>query len=1080
MVDLADKEEAEAVFSALKSQSRGMVLSDLHSATGINKTRIRSVLRSLMAREQVQMNGGRYVIPPTGKPPQPRVREAHPSVIPKGFDAIRAVIRLHAEAVQARGEGQLELRQGDPRLEHGLNHPLSAMNSARVEVPRNALYRHGKGIDKRSFLCGPLYLGQRSARDSSLVWKPVFLAPVSIVRRQETIGLELESDIQVNQSWLDSVCGRAAQSERDDLLVRLGFLTEKESGSLEARAVRNIFEGWTALERHCPELEWVETRSQSAQPQFADLASREKPGLYGYTLLLPDIKLPFEQGLLDDLRKISEASDNEIEASALAHVFESLLEPTEIDARPKFVEPKKPLILNGLNEQQVEAVEDALVQPLTVIQGPPGTGKSTVVRAAMKSLALAGQTAIFASRNHRAINEIAPAINRGLDEAPLVADLRKDQFEGEWWSLLLDALSRGKRAHVEDLAEKLAALGRLREELEALGEECAQALILGSQYAELSAELAELKKELAKSFYPNTPTEVDVSPSRIDAILEAIDAPMWKPQVWIARALLLKYRWSLRRAIPVGSRLNRDASILQLRTIRSEHRVAKAEEALRHTRNLNEINIQTFDAELKVAEREQEALAAFAMACATSVDIPNASLSRIRAESQNSSRQAKARLAEICSRHLRDLLPALPLWSTSTLSVGKRVPLVAGAFDLAIIDEAAQCDPSSIIPVLYRARRALIVGDPKQLPPVQTIAARKEEHLREILGLAHSNFSIFGASGRSAYDLAFESLQLQGRPRILLKEHFRCHPLIANLVNRHFYGNELLIRTSVSRSDSGSQGLKWTHVAGGSSQTSGSLHHPPLTEAVLKELKSLYARNYDGSVGVVTPFKAQAKRIQDAAEREISRRWLDGCEFIASTADGFQGGEKDLIIMALVGGGDTSPRTPRFYKRDENRFNVAISRAKNFLHVFGDKGWASECDVSVVRALYQACDYTEEEDSQPLRSDLIGPVWEPLLAQELRKADIEFKQQYKACGFYLDFAIFPASAGESGAGKMVNIEVDGETYHRDSHGKLRAKDVRRDTILKSAGWRVQRFWVYELRDDLPAVMEKIKELVELR
>jgi very-short-patch-repair endonuclease len=89
----------------------------------------------------------------------------------------------------------------------------------------------------------------------------------------------------------------------------------------------------------------------------------------------------------------------------------------------------------------------------------------------------------------------------------------------------------------------------------------------------------------------------------------------------------------------------------------------------------------------------------------------------------------------------------------------------------------------------------------------------------------------------------------------------------------------------------------------------------------------------------------------------------------------------------------------------------------------------------------------------------------------MAREGIEYSQQYPTCGYYLDFATFPD-------GKKLNIEVDGEKYHRDRYGNLRAEDIRRDLILKADGWFVQRFWVYELREDMKKCIRKIKSLME--
>ena len=49
-------------------------------------------------------------------------------------------------------------------------------------------------------------------------------------------------------------------------------------------------------------------------------------------------------------------------------------------------------------------------------------------------------------------------------------------------------------------------------------------------------------------------------------------------------------------------------------------------------------------------------------------------------------------------------------------------------FDVAIIDEASQCDIASCFPILFRAKRAVIVGDDKQLPHLSFLGGEKQKN----------------------------------------------------------------------------------------------------------------------------------------------------------------------------------------------------------------------------------------------------------------------------------------------------------------------------------------------------------------
>jgi very-short-patch-repair endonuclease len=77
--------------------------------------------------------------------------------------------------------------------------------------------------------------------------------------------------------------------------------------------------------------------------------------------------------------------------------------------------------------------------------------------------------------------------------------------------------------------------------------------------------------------------------------------------------------------------------------------------------------------------------------------------------------------------------------------------------------------------------------------------------------------------------------------------------------------------------------------------------------------------------------------------------------------------------------------------------------------------------------------------------------------------------QYPIAGRFLDLAILHP--------KKVDVEVDGETVHRTAGGGRKDDDYWRDLQLQSLGWRVCRFWVYELREDLAHCTQKVSSIL---
>ena len=114
-------------------------------------------------------------------------------------------------------------------------------------------------------------------------------------------------------------------------------------------------------------------------------------------------------------------------------------------------------------------------------------------------------------------------------------------------------------------------------------------------------------------------------------------------------------------------------------------------------------------------------------------------------------------------------------------------------FDYLIIDEASQTDLLSSVLSLYCARNAIIVGDSKQLPQIENkFLEDKNDILKKLYNIS-SEYDYFGNNILSSMGKVFPDA-----PKVMLKEHYRCHPLIINFCNQKFYDNELIILTKSS------------------------------------------------------------------------------------------------------------------------------------------------------------------------------------------------------------------------------------------------------------------------------------------
>ena len=212
-------------------------------------------------------------------------------------------------------------------------------------------------------------------------------------------------------------------------------------------------------------------------------------------------------------------------------------------------------------------------------------------------------------------------------------------------------------------------------------------------------------------------------------------------------------------------------------------------------------------------------------------------------------------------------------------------------------------------------------------------------------------------------------------------------------------------------------------------------------------------------------------QLRDAGDPiEIAARYnLQGADEltfldITATSD-----ERDLILFSLCGGPELPDGSRIFLRENPNLFNVAVSRARAVLHVVGNRDWALDCGVSFIEKLARRT-LPKTADELGARRELYQSPWEKVLADALRPAGITVVPQYPIAGRFLDLGILSP--------RKIDVEVDGESFHRTAGGGRKDDDYWRDLQLQSLGWQVCRFWVYELREDLPRCVRRVARLLE--
>lgn len=199
---------------------------------------------------------------------------------------------------------------------------------------------------------------------------------------------------------------------------------------------------------------------------------------------------------------------------------------------------------------------------------------------------------------------------------------------------------------------------------------------------------------------------------------------------------------------------------------------------------------------------------------------------------------------------------------------------------------------------------------------------------------------------------------------------------------------------------------------------------------------------------------------------------LNRNDFLVDTVHGFQGDERDVMIFSPVVSTDTPQGTLSFLKKEGNVFNVAVTRARADLIVVGDKQAARNSGVSHLASFawyVERLSAPKTPATYPIiaKPELVSG-WEKYFYSEFQERDIPLIPQYGVEKYILDFALFDHDC-------KLNIEIDGEYYHRDWNGDLLQRDQLRNMRLRELGWDVMRFWVYEVRDELELCIQRVQQ-----
>ena len=531
----------------------------------------------------------------------------------------------------------------------------------------------------------------------------------------------------------------------------------------------------------------------------------------------------------------------------------------------------------GCNASQKKAVENALTNQVSIIQGPPGTGKTQTILNIIANLLLANKSVLVVSNNNSAVENVA------------------EKMEKEGLGFLVAKLGsvENKELFVANQQEYPKMDNWKFEEVNSNKLQVAQALKDISLYFEGQTKYALLKSELDSLLKE---TKYDMMRSDVS------DEHKWLFNKSSKKLLsirfqygilmengknisqLKKIKWSFALGFKIYKLLKSEPQIV-INAFEAAYYVARKRELEKELLSI-EKSLKTIDIDKKVADLRHLSLKALKCSVA-----------------KRFTGERKRFTLKSIKPKTEDFLREYPVVLSTTYSA-KACISKEMVFDYLIMDEASQVDIKTGALALSCALNAVIVGDDKQLP---NVVSQEEQNILNVIESTYQVDIKYKATANSFLQSCVKVFT--DAPVTLLREHYRCHPRIIDFCNQRFYNGELIVMTKDCKEDRVLQVIKTVpgnHARGHFNQRE--------IDVIQYEVMPEYSAF--GSVGIITPYRDQAKAINKALGKDV-----------ASTVHKFQGRECDTIIMSMV------DNVPTDFSDDPNLMNVAISRAKTRLCV---------------------------------------------------------------------------------------------------------------------------------------------------
>lgn len=753
-------------------------------------------------------------------------------------------------------------------------------------------------------------------------------------------------------------------------------------------------------------------------------------------------------GVLHELTQIAEKPSGVYRETVLNVINEEYTQSKSVPITQKNLENFNPITPLALSDSQASVIENIERSKLVSVYGPPGTGKSQTIVNLVAHLIANGKTVLVASRMDKAVDVIADRLN-DLGAPYLALRAGRLNYQKQLSYQLQDLLSNkvdldedienNVLVDVSDMEDLLNSIRDLEQKAENI-------IKLEKEWTEVGQEVAEKKKITGIPQYIRGKfkrSEIDTIKSLSEDLEKNLEKSGFFASVNNYTAIN-----KLKKVLQIDDFELNQGNLLKLNEeLELADIICKAKDIEEEIQSMGNIHVIT--EKIRTLKKKQKKLVTDILINKRREALKGLMRDQFKRQrlfihSKSLIERKKSlqnRLLE--AEDFKPLLEAFPCWCVTTYAVSGSLPMKPGLFDVAIIDEASQCDIASCFPILYRAKKAVIVGDDKQLPHLSFLETAKEQSFMSKYEVADRYQLMWRFRTNSMFDIA----NYYSMHPVLLDEHFRSLPPIINFSNREFYGNRIRVMRQNNPND---KILEIVHVPDGKVDYDATRNLPEI-EALVKRVHEIIVDNERENpdnpitIGIISPFRAQVEQLKISLSKVISDYMMEKHKIEIGTAHTFQGDERDIILISWAFANNSFPQSLTFLQKP-NLFNVAVTRAKNKMINFVSKDFTDLPDGLFRSYLSYIKEYDEKHEkiiNKELDENTYKNSFEREVAETLRDLGYEIQAGVDLGGVNADILV---------NNKFV-IECDG----LKDNIKSNMKNMKKQAIIERCGFKVCRF-----------------------